>query len=343
MELGVVPNGTFALENFTAPIWASVDVNADENTFTTARNSGFMVFWRIFFTLLAGITGALAGAKLIAYWRTVGLELSVGQVILWLQFFASLFRACYAAIDPIYQGYTLMAGYQAHWIYSIHFPINIITTLLLSLYWKELMDSTKVTVAGFLSKMKIPFFLLSLFVVAIEVACDALRASESSSLSVAIFIYGAAYIATLLLSSAFFFFTGARVIGRLREASKAGNVHGSSHKQILRRVRPSPPPSPRQFPLISRALQTTVYLFASAIFNVIWVSGLIQALFDTWFFTPVGQIFTFSCMLLGVYGAALAHVLSVKMPLSLNQDSSRNSGVTDLHPPTSPRRLASEE
>lgn len=215
-----------------------MDAIPDVNYWTLARNSGFMVFWRIFFALLAIATGSLSGAKLFAYYRLTGFQLSVGKLVLLLQFFTAIFRAALAATDPIYMNYTNAFGYQAHMLISIHFPINIITILLLALYWKELLDETRVKVAGFLSKMKIPFFLVSLLVLVVEFVASSLRAAESGSLGIAVYFSGVVYVSTALTVSIFFFVTGLRVIRRLAASAKKSNIHKTSkHKLSLKRVR----------------------------------------------------------------------------------------------------------
>jgi hypothetical protein len=53
---------------------------------------------------------------------------------------------------------------------SIHFPLAIMTTLLLSLYYQELLIASRVEIATFLMKFKIPYLILSLIVIGIEIA-----------------------------------------------------------------------------------------------------------------------------------------------------------------------------
>lgn len=298
----------------------------DVNLWTQARNSSFMVLWRVFFSLLAALTGSLAGAKLIAFFRasrgsnsnTAGTcSLSIATLVLLIHFFTGIFRAAYAATDPIYMNYAgSTLGYQAHMLISIHFPVNIITILLLALYWKELLDKTRVHIAGFLSNMKIPFFIVSLIVVTAEFVASALRAAESGSLGAAVYAIGVIYVTTALTVSVFFFITGIRVIRRLEYSAKLSNVHQThKHKTSLKRVRnPLACCKSAYFVDLVFYIQTTAYVITSGIFCLIFIAGLAQALFSDHFYSPVGFIATWTTNYFGIYGGAFVQVLAVRFP-----------------------------
>ncbi|MFN7454653.1 MAG: hypothetical protein ACK5RO_08330, partial [Pseudobdellovibrionaceae bacterium] len=52
------------------PLLATVDSTANVNRWIELRNSGGMIAWRVLMTLIAAATSSIAGAKLIAYFRT---------------------------------------------------------------------------------------------------------------------------------------------------------------------------------------------------------------------------------------------------------------------------------
>jgi hypothetical protein len=143
--------------------------------------------------LASAATGSFSLFKLIAYVRHYGPQVSVAQFCLLLTFIVALFRTCYHAIDPIYMGWYFPAA-AAHFTVTISIPVNIIVTLLVSFYWMELISSTKLQVANFLSKMKIPFAILCIIAVGFEIASSALRASNNTNIGFVTLISAGIYI-----------------------------------------------------------------------------------------------------------------------------------------------------
>lgn len=124
-------------QSFDAADLIRVKIQIGEvNKWMDLRNSGFMVFWRFFMSLLSGATATVALYKIIVFVKVQGVRLSVPQLTLLALFVGSTFRCAYTAVDPIYMNYAGTLGFQGHMMASIHFPINVITTLLLALYWK---------------------------------------------------------------------------------------------------------------------------------------------------------------------------------------------------------------
>lgn len=100
--------------------------------------------WRVCFSLASGFVSAIALAKLIAYVRAFGVQLSVPQLSLLMIYLVTMFRTIYHAIDPIF--------FQTSWNYlvslsllTISFPfellnvrcsrIHSVTTVLLTLFF----------------------------------------------------------------------------------------------------------------------------------------------------------------------------------------------------------------
>lgn len=245
-------------------------------------------------TLIAAGTAGLAGAKLIAYARTTGLQASIGQVVLWVQGLVAVFRACYAAIDPLNMGYTGMLGYQGNVLIGFHFTANMVTLLLLALYWKEILDQRKVKVAIFLSRMKIPFAITSFVACAGELISTALRATESATLAQVGLVSGVIYLAISFSVSVVFFVFGARVIKRIYESGKATNSFSTRGKSRLR--------------------STTAYVIGSGVLSLFWFFGLFQTYYPEVVGSPQGYISAWTVMYLSAYLGGFAHVAAVRFP-----------------------------
>jgi hypothetical protein len=52
----------------------------------------------------------------------------------------------------------------------------------------------------------------------------------------------------------------------------------------------------------------------TALFGFLFVSGLLQTLFDDWFWSSQGFVVAWTCTYLGAFGGALVQVLTVRVP-----------------------------
>jgi hypothetical protein len=59
-----------------------------------------MIFWRLFFTVMAGFTAALCAAKLTLYWKHQGFAVTVPKLALGITLAGSIFRCFVTALDP---------------------------------------------------------------------------------------------------------------------------------------------------------------------------------------------------------------------------------------------------
>jgi membrane protein insertase Oxa1/YidC/SpoIIIJ len=86
--------------------------------------------------------------------------------------------------------------------------------------------------SNFLTNMRWPFLAVSIIVVGLEIANSALRASRASTLSVLVYICAAVYVVIAASMSAFFIYTGSRVVAQqLRAASLKDSSTGAKSKR----------------------------------------------------------------------------------------------------------------
>lgn len=226
------------------------------------------------FTLFSAAVAVAALTKLIAYVAVFGAQISVPQVCLALLALVNMFRTTYCAIDPVYFG-LVMNGHAAHMTSTITIPANIIATLLVAFYWSELLDRNNVQVNTFLSRMRIPFIILSLLVTAVEIASSALRTSPNPNLDFMTIFAAVLYVLIVTASTIYFAITGTKVLLYIRRSSKMGNLREEDKLTSQRLIR-----------------KAALLLLTASVFNIIWVIALLLAGVPTFFWTPRGQYST---------------------------------------------------
>lgn len=261
-----------------------------------------MVVWRIVATLLCAASGVVAGAKLIGYVRNDGVQLTIPQLTLGLQFIAALFRIGIVSTDPIYAG-NAFNSVSAHMTSTISFPINFVTLLLLAMYWSEILDASKIRFTSFLNRLRIPFIIACVILVIAEIVSTLLRAIRFGiKVSVATTVAAVIYVIFMLAVTIFFFVYGARVIQRLRQSKALTNIKGAMNKSSRR----------------NKSLRRlTVMLLVTGIFNIIFIIAFVIAAVESFFYTPTGFHLSWTLMYIGVLGGSLTQVIAVKWPFRL--------------------------
>jgi hypothetical protein len=95
-----------------------------------------------------------------------------------LTYYFATVRLIYVSTDPIYTG-RFYVGYESHMMVTITYPIDVITTLLIALYWGEILQRKQARVSAFLKNLKIPFWIASVVLVGLELTVSALRVRYS--------------------------------------------------------------------------------------------------------------------------------------------------------------------
>jgi hypothetical protein len=256
-----------------------------------------MVVWRIVATLAAAAAGIISGAKLIGYVRVEGVRLSIPQVTLAIQFVAALWRISIVSLDPIYAG-LVFGAFSAHMTTTLHFPLNFISLMLLTMYWSEVLDASKIRITQFLTKLRVPFIVACIILYAAEIFAALVRAIRFGiRIGVASTISAVLYIIFMLTASIFFFIYGGRVIRRLYDSGSLTNIKGAQNQNMKR----------------DATLQRlTFMLVATGIFNIVFISAFVIAVFESYFYTPVGFHLSWTLMYIGVLGGSICQVAAVK-------------------------------
>lgn len=135
----------------------------------------------VIFSVVIGAASAwcvgLAIYKLVLFARVRGrFTRGIPQTCLTLHLVANSIRLLYMVVDPL--GFRRVWTYFAdNILFTITFPITIVASLLMSLYWVEAMTSASLAVYPGLKKMKVPFIIFSVALGVLEIASDILRSA----------------------------------------------------------------------------------------------------------------------------------------------------------------------
>lgn len=245
----------------------------DLNVYRDIRNGWYFTAFSLVMTLYAAYVSALAGSKLSIYVRVHGFEFSIAQVSLAIHFASNLYRAIYVALDPFYAG-RYFTGPQAHAQVTVTWPVPIVTTMLVSLYLRELLEKLtlkgSLRISNFLTKMKWPFAIVSLTVIALEISNSTLRALRAANILTLLYATVSIYTAIAWLMSGFFVYTASRVLlhqiraSHLRNPNTAAVPATSSEKKRLRHIRK-----------VAWIFKTFKYIIGAAGFLVLWSIAVI--------------------------------------------------------------------
>eukprot|EP01130_Rhizamoeba_saxonica_P000247 TRINITY_DN10228_c0_g1_i1.p1 TRINITY_DN10228_c0_g1~~TRINITY_DN10228_c0_g1_i1.p1 ORF type:complete len:449 (-),score=19.70 TRINITY_DN10228_c0_g1_i1:36-1382(-) len=243
--------------------------------------------WNTFITLEAklgfqiGLTAIMlvslvfATRKLILYIKfEKKFTLKIATACLLLETISSLLRFLYIAIDPIYFYYRVpplitQLGFTFTW------PVEIITTMLIALYWQELITSSKLKVTSFINTLKIPFIITSVILIIMEFILAYLRyLNEGGNHSITVFVILSSilYAIVLLLVSIHFVYFGIKILRML----KTGDSNTYSRKKQL--------------------METTIFIELMALFHLLWLCTLLLIPVKSIFYTPKGWYFIWFLM-----------------------------------------------
>eukprot|EP01122_Echinamoeba_exundans_P010909 TRINITY_DN418_c0_g1_i4.p1 TRINITY_DN418_c0_g1~~TRINITY_DN418_c0_g1_i4.p1 ORF type:complete len:361 (+),score=46.80 TRINITY_DN418_c0_g1_i4:53-1135(+) len=298
-EMGVYDAYTASaiIKNISIEYNISMFVNLtldDPSLWMEYKKGAPMILWSIFFSSLSAGVAVLSLMKLIAFVRRQGPRLSVAQMCLALAYVANMLRLIYAAVDPLFCGRFFLFP-EAHVLSTITFPANMISTLLIALYWGEMLKANAVQVTLFLTRLKWPFAAISVIIIALEFTISGLRATHSQSL-VMVYVGSAVYFSVIFIVSIVFFVFGGMV---LRQLIRSRKMAGSGHKRIK-----------------SSLIKATALVIVCGFFNCIWLIG--ECLTFVWyiFYDVVGFHWTWTLVYFGMIGVSYSQVLSFKVPKS---------------------------
>jgi hypothetical protein len=271
----------------------------DPNPWMEAFNSGAFPVISAFLGGYALVVVALAIWKLSLFIRAFGPQRSIPQVCLWIELFANLERAIYLAVDPWFcRGIFPLAA--SHILYTISLPATPATSLLITLYWKELLTNQKSKTVTFLDKAQIPFYVAVSIIWAFEFTIAVLRSVGEGPLATLVTIISVFYGVALLFTSIFFFIYGDRLLKTLN--STKSRVQSEKTKSKYSAIK---------LLFASAACQLGVVLFL--IFNA-----------TDYAFYPFGLVGGNTAGFIMVISTAFFKVLAFSVPISKKSSSGIN-------------------
>jgi hypothetical protein len=144
-----------------------VTVSSEGNPWTTAIHSiAVLVVFRILLTTIGFALFCWSFYKLVMFVKIQGFVFNVPQVCLALEIIANLWRLLYTAVDPL-SCYFVFGYTVGSFIDTVSVPYGVATFVLISFYWHEMLGST-VKINPFLRKLLIPFFVITLALIAAD-------------------------------------------------------------------------------------------------------------------------------------------------------------------------------
>jgi hypothetical protein len=149
--------------NDSCEVFATVNLAiAEPNEWSRVLHHGAVVaFFDVLLPLTSAVELAFAAYKLFCFLKTQGFSASVPVVFLTLHCVASVLRVVFLLVDPF--------GKRGIWpfgawtiLISITWPINLINTLLVSLFYREL-NAGPMRMGIFLDDLQIPYVVVRSF------------------------------------------------------------------------------------------------------------------------------------------------------------------------------------
>jgi hypothetical protein len=260
------------------------------NPWDVSFNSPGYYFWTALLGVYCLVNMSLCIWKMKLFIRYYGgFRVSISLFILLMELLANTIRLV-AMVD-------LVSG---NWVYSekvavalseLSLPFAISSYMLLSLYWHEMMTSSTVVVHPFITKMRIPFFAIAGFLLAIQLLRILLRSwTNIESLP---FLTAVIYAAVVLALIIFYIITGTKLLIRLRQSKSLGR-----HVKLRK---------------------TTIKIMISALFLLMFL--IIAALFATGFaYYPVRYMVVWYANFTFLSSTSMMNILAFELP--------QNSGAT---------------
>jgi hypothetical protein len=251
--------------------------------------------WMIGYSIVLGVAtlGMLTFAiyKLVFFVRRgLGTE-NIGTSVLSFEIVANALRFIAVTVDPC-QSRKVFPFLLNNILYTIHWPFVIVSTLLITFYWFELIKKTKQLgkVRNFLQKLRIPFWIIFAVLLALDLISSILR-GLNYDLFAMIILAGLLYTVVVLLSTIFFLYTGFKLRSIL--SKDAGAVNDRRKKKLQ---------------------QTTLHIILSSVGLFMWVVPMILGGLTPLLWVPDNFIVLWFIIFLGTTFSSFFHVLAIHVP-----------------------------
>lgn len=154
--------------NLSLGVNISVEISCcDENVWEVWHSSGFLIAVSVIVGAVSVFVFLLSFYKLALFVRFKP-NINIATIVLVLVCIGNVARAISYTVDPIFSRRTI----PNPWLYiflTFNLPFSAIATLAVALYWLELIiNNSAVAVSGFLQRLRWPFLIMGLLVMALE-------------------------------------------------------------------------------------------------------------------------------------------------------------------------------
>jgi len=274
--------------------------NNDHNYWSQVLgNQGFMVSFSVILGSIGLVCISLASYKLALLFLHYGVRsrLLVSTVLIF-DLIGNLVRFVYVSVDPLFSRaiYYFLGGQI---LITLSIPFTLASTLLISLYWREVTVRNNVRVLNFLLKLRWPFWGLVVPMLAIELTTSTLRGLGYPFFTVQL-IDGAMYLIVSIFVTVLFLYGGTRVLKALHML-----------------------PSSTRTKKISK---TTKRLMMSAIFQIIFILMIIiGGITPAMYINGYSFYFIWFIAFLTLYGISFSQIIAFRVPGKPRTRSTRTS------------------
>ena len=233
------------------------------------------VFWITWFGALGAVYGFLtffAFYKIIVTIKYKGLHYTVPMVLLVMEFISNFLRLLYVTIDPVWTR-RILPYVLSQMASTGTFPFGVYSLMLITFYWYELMNQSRLRAIPFLSKLHVPFWIAVFVIYAVELVDSILRGLNFASASILVTLVIAFYFVVSLVCIIFFLYTG---FSTLRMINTSRGKEGSSRDETTKKRKHSR----------GKLLWTTRLILVSTIPLTIWVASGVVAAFTSYSYEP---------------------------------------------------------
>lgn len=237
----------------------------------------------------AAIVLVAAIYKLTIMIHEQGPQLSVGQCVLSLVVFAMVIRVVWCIIDP----FGIYKTTQFAWVQvgsTLPFAIIIGNTLLITLYWHELIRKTGTSIHVFLDKMLIPFLVFIFLFAGFELATSLARGLKLATKAL-IHSISIVYAIVIFVVVLYFVITNIRITLLFNKFQKT--MHSNKKRSLAK---------------------ATSLVAGIAITMIIWLVPVLMIAFASFLWDPAGFTAIWFVLLFGLNVVAFLQVLLIRAP-----------------------------
>lgn len=200
---------------------ATILPDSAENPWYIVMSSPWQFVWIALMVAFSVVNIILAIIKIVQFVRSYGgCKNAIVFYILPIEIFSNIIRIL-ASLDMFGNN-----RFYPHWFSTalgeLSFPFVLASLLLFILFWHEMMTTESVVIHPFINKMRIPFYVVSGLVLALQIVriiVFSLNVMDGSS-----FITSIVYLALALFIVIFYYITGIKLIKRLKLSKKMGRA-----------------------------------------------------------------------------------------------------------------------